>query len=779
MTTAKLLPPAVPPSLVARPALMARLDDGLSRRLTTVVAGAGFGKSTLLSAWIQQHRGAWYTLDSADSDLNTFARGMLASLRRLMPDMSTDLDAAVSAAQGPEADAPARADAVAASLAEVLHDQPAAPLLIVLDDLHELSPETGAVRLIEALCRQTPAWVHIAVTSRAPLPFGIQRWRGRGEVLEMDSTALAFTSSETAQIAQLVLGGDGRALAEALHRRTGGWPAAVRLACEALRHRSPPERAAALAELTDRAGPLTAYLLEEVLSAEPEPVRALLSRMALLEQVSPTLCAHLGVPDAARILSDLQRRGLVLARSGGGGRSVGGASGSGEPWYELNALVRDGVAAAAVAPDGESQVVEQAAEWFAARGDVPRALRCLMRSGSDAAIAALLSARGSDLVAAGEVRPVASAAERLPADLRTADIELVEGEARLVLGEWDQALERFQAAGGDSASLDPGLAWRMGLIHHLRGDGRGALSVYQRGAGDPARPRDTALLLAWTAAAHWLCGQVSECRELAGAALETAADCRDDDALVAAHTALAMLAAHDGDRRANRRHYQLALEAATRSGNVIQRIRIHSNRGSHSLEEGRYDEAEEQLEIAIRLAELTGHPVLHGLALANRADARLGAARLEEATADLRAARAILERVGSSLVVYPLRLGDAYALRGELALARAAYEDAAALAEQSGDHQGLAATLAGLARVIAVDDPAAAQRLAERALDVALGVQRPAALLALGWAAVMAGDLVEGLHRAESAAAEARARWDRAALAQSLELQAAADPKQA
>ena len=51
----KILPPAVPPSALARDGLHARLDEATRRRLTSVVAGAGFAKSTLLAGWAQRH----------------------------------------------------------------------------------------------------------------------------------------------------------------------------------------------------------------------------------------------------------------------------------------------------------------------------------------------------------------------------------------------------------------------------------------------------------------------------------------------------------------------------------------------------------------------------------------------------------------------------------------------------------------------------------------------------------------------------------------------------
>jgi len=48
----KLHTPRPPPQAVVRPRLIERLNEGLHRKLTLVSAAAGFGKTTLLSAWI-------------------------------------------------------------------------------------------------------------------------------------------------------------------------------------------------------------------------------------------------------------------------------------------------------------------------------------------------------------------------------------------------------------------------------------------------------------------------------------------------------------------------------------------------------------------------------------------------------------------------------------------------------------------------------------------------------------------------------------------------------
>ncbi len=48
----KLHIPTPRPDLAPRPRLLARLNEGLSRKLTLVCAPAGFGKTTLVSHWL-------------------------------------------------------------------------------------------------------------------------------------------------------------------------------------------------------------------------------------------------------------------------------------------------------------------------------------------------------------------------------------------------------------------------------------------------------------------------------------------------------------------------------------------------------------------------------------------------------------------------------------------------------------------------------------------------------------------------------------------------------
>jgi tetratricopeptide (TPR) repeat protein len=176
------------------------------------------------------------------------------------------------------------------------------------------------------------------------------------------------------------------------------------------------------------------------------------------------------------------------------------------------------------------------------------------------------------------------------------------------------------------------------------------------------------------------------------------------------------------------------------------------------------------------LADLGGYAAFKAMALGNRGEARGHLGQLELAVDDLDGAKSIFQRLGSMMVSYPLgQLADVYRARGQVALARMAWTEAAEVARVSGDVQGLVPALAGLARLLASEDPDTARRLAQEAAETGFGLGQVDALIARGWV-LAAGD--DGARReardvAAQALALARDRRDRAAMAECYELQAA------
>ena len=734
------------------------------RRLTVVSAGAGFGKTTLLSSWADHAHAAWYTLTPEDRAATVLVRGIVDALRLRVPGLRTDLATALRDAGGPdtEADDLFRARAYATALADDLAVRLRRDLVLILDDVDAVADAPGAVRFIEDLVRQLPPLAHVVLAARAEVPFPIERLRGQGQVLELAGGELALTPDETRSLVALALPRPDASLARELDAACGGWPAVTALAIEAVRDLGRTRRRAAIGRLHDPGGSLFNYLASEVFDSEPPQQRRLLSIAAELGRINAALAEALGIEAATDTMHRLARRGVYLQ-----------ADPSAPGWFTVLPLVREFTTGYRPLPDDERRAVQSAAAGWYATADMPeQALRHATASGDHALIGRLLREWGTALLRQGRAELVLAAVDRLPSTEEPA-LDGIAAEAHQLNGDWDAALHRYERMAG-AGPMPPRLAWRMGLIHHLRGDLDRALAAYSGASDDDDEPTERAMLLAWWASACWLKGDATGSLDLAQRAAEIARREGDHRSLAAAHTALAMHAAMTGDRVANDGHYLQALEHAERAADVLQMIRIHGNRGSMLIEEGLYAEAITELDTAIELAGMGGYAAFRALGLSNRGEAKHRLGALEEALSDLRAAHELYTRMGSSLAAYPLsHMGELYRLRGDMTQATTCLEKALQLADDAHDVQGIVQTASRLAMVLSAD-PAAAGPLVARALAVEESVDRVMALLTAGWVALRAGDLTEAGSRAREAAEMARQRRDRAGGARALELMALA-----
>ena len=85
----KLYVPQPRPKIVLRPRLIDLLNQGLSsgRKLTIISAPAGFGKTTLVSEWIESCGlpTAWLSLDEGDNDPTRFLTYLISALQAIAP----------------------------------------------------------------------------------------------------------------------------------------------------------------------------------------------------------------------------------------------------------------------------------------------------------------------------------------------------------------------------------------------------------------------------------------------------------------------------------------------------------------------------------------------------------------------------------------------------------------------------------------------------------------------------------------------------------------------
>jgi DNA-binding SARP family transcriptional activator/Tfp pilus assembly protein PilF len=628
----------------------------------------------------------------------------------------------------------------------------------VVDDLH-LAPGPVAMPTVTGDAR-------LVVISRDPPPAAL--CPPDAIRAEIGPARLALTPARTARLLRHRYGIGGAELAERVHRLTAGWPALAHLAGMSLA--ADPEPAAAASDaglLGVLVAPGTAaadYLSTEVVDGLPDPARRLLADAAHLESISVELADALGHRRPAPTIARLARLGLFDPPVPGTG------------WYRVVPLVaafaREALPRSAVR---RRRVLDTAAGWHRRHRRPADALRLALAVGDHAAGADLLAGSGPELLGSGAAADVVTAVRGLPAGLRDGGTDLLLAEALEMTGDTGAALEVYTALGGGSGPLPPGLAWRHGLALYMWGDPRQALCVLRRGAVTGADTADEALLLGWTAAAYWLAGDVHACADHADRAYRAARAAADDRALANAHVALALSANLAGDPAALQTHYGRALPLAESVGDVVLVTRIRANLAASLERQGRYADALEILRPAVTLAERTAHAGMRAMALCNEAALLRRVGRFDEAAGTFARSIETYQRMGCRKVAYPLAgLADLHRERGRRSEARACYEEAVKAASDDANRQALVPALAGLARVVADDEPALAADLVTRALAHAVGSQVTVALLAAGWTALRAGDRPAARRRALAAAGAAGRHRDRPGLAEALELRAAA-----
>ena len=333
--TTKLYIPPPRPNLVHRPSLLERLHNGLHRKLTLISAPAGFGKTTLVSAWVSDfgftnddlrldtaqddqsvnqksnrvNRVAWLSLEEGDNELTRFLIYFVAALQMLpVAEDSTRIgDGAMELLQSPQ---PPPSEIVLTTLLNEISTLPGKAIL-VLDDYHLIDAQP-IDDLLLFLLDHLPPQMHLAITTREEPKLPLARLRTRGQLTEIRATDLRFTAAEATEFLNQMMGlGLAAEAITMLETRTEGWIAGLQMAALSMQGR------------TDAAGFIQAfsgshrfvldYLVEEVLQGQPEDVHSFLLQTSILDRLSGPLCdAVMGREDGKRILETLERSNLFV-----------------------------------------------------------------------------------------------------------------------------------------------------------------------------------------------------------------------------------------------------------------------------------------------------------------------------------------------------------------------------------------------------------------------------------------------------------------------------------
>lgn len=370
-------------------------------KLVIVRAPAGFGKTTAMLQYRARLEASsvattWLTLDGADNDPVRFLSGFEAALAAIVHDDTF-----------PDIDQPAPSTIGEAALRAMNHLAGCpGPFVFFLDDF-EVLQEPGVIAWVREIIEHLPHNGQLVIGSRSTPDLRLGRLRARGQLLEIDASALRFSIEETELFFRTVrpipLAIDDL---QRLYRKTEGWAAALSLASALL------ERSEAQTEFIDRfsgtSRSVADYLAEDVVARQPEPVRQFLLRTSILRYLSPPLC-HALLPDAdcEAILRRLEASSLIAPIE------------SEDRAWRYHSLIADFLKAQLQreAPDALPRLHRAAAGWYQSQHRPVPAIDHAIEGGDFEHAVQLLTEHAPALLGQGRMRLLTRWFDTLPEDV--------------------------------------------------------------------------------------------------------------------------------------------------------------------------------------------------------------------------------------------------------------------------------------------------------------------------------------------------------------------------
>lgn len=423
----KLYRPRLRASHITRTALLAALDGALDHKLTLIAAAAGFGKTSLVADWSQSRSEAvgWLSLDDGDNDPMRFLSYLIGAVQTCQPQIGQELLAALQSSQPPTPDNAVRS---------LINQLAAVPrrLILVLDDYHVIENPTVHA-LLAFLVDHLPPHITLILLTRTDPPLPLARLRAKNDMLELRAAALRFSTEEIEQFLNQTmrfnLSADD---IHALDTRTEGWIAGLQLAAIAL-ETLPGERQSFIRSFTGSHRFVLDYLIEEVLSRQPDSIRRFLLETSILHRLNASLCgAVIGNTDGQAMLDYLDKHNLFLIPLDQSRR-----------WYRYHHLFADLLQARLQAeqPTILTDLHQRAAHWHEANGFPEEAIDYALAAHDYDYAAQLITGPAISVTHRSEVMTLLRWYQTFPPDFvsRHPSMSLQFGLAFALNGRWNEA----------------------------------------------------------------------------------------------------------------------------------------------------------------------------------------------------------------------------------------------------------------------------------------------------------------------------------------------------
>lgn len=370
--------PHLPSDLYVRQRLIDELDHAFDHPFSLICAPAGYGKSTLLSNWLETISipFAWLTLNEGIDDLDIFLSYLADALGDCYPGEFQHFVKLLNTPQNPPD------NLLLAVFCDDLYeiDQ---ELIFILDDYHLIN-DPRINRFVAGMIENAPRQFHLVMATRWNPVFPVMKWRVEEKMIEIRGEQLLFQPAEIRSFLNTSL---GCALSEdamnMISNRTEGWIACLRLIVLSMQSVADPETFAQSIQ-NGVAKIITEYLFEQVYAALPQETRGFLLKTSILSKMNADLCDSLEISTgfySQEVLDSLLTVNFFLIPLDDDGE-----------WYRYHHLIKDDLQMRLKKETSSLEIADlhlRAARWLADTGYIEEAIHHFI-SGGDVTGAAVI-----------------------------------------------------------------------------------------------------------------------------------------------------------------------------------------------------------------------------------------------------------------------------------------------------------------------------------------------------------------------------------------------------